>query len=186
MSPRCGRTDPEQPSPENLPPPEYSRLYSRNIRGVVAVAVAVLLLLLLLLSELLFLVDLPPLAEAFGGAAGDLGGDLLPLVAVLGLEGDDEGLFLRGEGALLQARLQVVLPALQAGLGVALEGLPHALGEEVPLFGAILLHVGSEECVFLWLPPLTLLHFNTIVCAFEMVRIIGDPSLSLSLSVSRP
>ena len=43
-----------------------------------------------------------------------------------------------------------------------MERLGHALGNEVPFFWPILLHVSSEECVFLWLPTLTLLHFNTI------------------------
>ena len=46
------------------------------------------------LLELLFLENLPPLAETLGGAAGDFGGDLLPLVAVLGLERNNQVLLL--------------------------------------------------------------------------------------------
>lgn len=71
--------------------------------GMVSIELVVVEILLLLLFELFFFEDLPPLAEAFGGAAGDLGGDLLPLVAVLGLERNDEGLFFRGERAFLEA-----------------------------------------------------------------------------------
>lgn len=63
---------------------------------VVSVVVAVVF-------ELFLFEDFPPLAESLGGAAGDLGGYLLPLVAVLGLEGDDKGLLFWGEGALLDA-----------------------------------------------------------------------------------
>lgn len=79
---------------------------------------AVVGVVLVQLLELLLLKNLPPLTQPLGGAAGDLGGYLLPLVAVLGLQRDDEILLLRRERALLNPRLEVVLPPLEAGLRV--------------------------------------------------------------------
>ena len=46
------------------------------------------------LLELLFLENFPPLAETLGSTAGDFRGDLLPLVAVLGLKRNDQVLLL--------------------------------------------------------------------------------------------
>lgn len=74
--------------------------------GVALVVVVVLVsvvVAVVVVFELFLFKDFPPLAESLGGAAGDLGGYLLPLVAVLSLEGDDKGLLFWGEGALLDA-----------------------------------------------------------------------------------
>lgn len=73
-----------------------------------------------LLLDLFLFENLPPLTETLGGAAGDLGGDFLPLVAVLGLKGDDEGLFLGGEGSLFDSGFEIILPTFETGFGVAI------------------------------------------------------------------
>lgn len=142
--------------------------------GILEIAPVRVIMRLLQLLELLLLENLPPLAEALGGAAGDLGGDLLPLVAVLSLERDNEGLLFGGEGALLQARLEIVLPALEAGFRIAMERLPHPLRDEIPFFGAILLDIGSKECVFFRLPPLAVLHFIATIADAVRTRSEDD------------
>jgi hypothetical protein len=113
------------------------------------------------LALLLLLEHLPPLAEALGRAPGHLGGDLLPLVAVLGLQADDQALLFLAERALLNPGPQVVLPPLQARLAVAVQGNVHALRHQVPLARAVLPDVRAQDGVFLRPPPLSLLHLHT-------------------------
>lgn len=64
------------------------------------------------LAVVLVLKDLPPLAESAWGATREVGCDLLPLIAVLCLEAYDEALLFICEGTFLDARHEVVLPAL--------------------------------------------------------------------------
>jgi hypothetical protein len=80
---------------------------------------------------LLLLEHLPPLAELLGRAPGHLGSDILPLVVMLGLEPDHQVLLVPGQRPRLDPQAEVVLPPLQARLGIAVEGrrrtCPHGL-----------------------------------------------------------